>query len=106
MEYLKQKQYGEANSLSEDADALTIGICQDLSTYAPQDIFNCDETGLYWKKIPDQSLLTQSIPGQKKEKERISALLCCNSDISDRLPIWFIGTAKKPKAFYYCWDQY
>jgi DDE superfamily endonuclease./Tc5 transposase DNA-binding domain. len=72
-------QHGEAGSLSQDAAGEMIRIRQVLSTYAPQDIFNCDETGLYWKMIPDNSLSTQSIPGRKKEKARISALFCCNS---------------------------
>ena len=76
-----------------------LAIRQALSTYAPQDIFNCDETSLYWRLIPDKSLTTRSLPGRKKEKSRISGLFCCNSDASERLPIWFIGTTKKPKAF-------
>jgi hypothetical protein len=67
--------------------------------YVPQDIFNCDETSLYWRLIPDRSLTTRAPPGRKKENSRISALFCCNSDASERLPIWFIGTAKKPRAF-------
>lgn len=95
----RNAQYGEAGSLSENAAAEMVKIRQALSTYAPQDIFNCDETGLYWKMIPDKSLSTQSIPGRKKEKARISALFCCNSDSSERLPIWFVGTAKRPRAF-------
>jgi hypothetical protein len=95
----RNTQYGEAGSLSQDAAKEMLRICQALSMYAPQDIFNCDETGLYWKMIPDSSLSTQSIPGRKKEKARISALFCCNSDASERLPIWFIGTAKRPRAF-------
>ena len=70
----RNAQYGEAGSLSENAAAEMVKIRQALSTYAPQDIFNCDETGLYWKMIPDQSLSTESIPDRKKEKARISAL--------------------------------
>ena len=92
-------QYGEARSLSANAATEMMQIRQALSIYAPQDIFNCDEAGLCWKMIPDKSLSTQSIPGRKKEKARINALFCCNSDSSERLPIWFIGTAKRPKAF-------
>lgn len=92
-------QHGEAGSLGENAAIEMTAIRQALSTYAPQDIFNCDETSLYWRFMPDKSLTTQPIPGRKKQKSRISALFCCNSDGSERLPIWFIGNAKKPKAF-------
>ena len=92
-------QHGEAGSLGENAAIEMLAIQQALSTYAPQDIFNCDETSLYWRLVPDRSLTTRTLPGRKKEKSRISALFCCNYDASERLPIWFIGTAKRPKAF-------
>ena len=92
-------QHGEAGSLSQDAGAEVASICQFLSTYASQDIYNRDGTGLYWKKIPDRSLSTRLLPGRKKDKARISILFCCNSDASERIPIWFIGTCKKAKGF-------
>jgi hypothetical protein len=40
-----------------------------------------------------------SVPGRKKQKARISVHICCNSDGSERLPLLFIGTAKKPRSF-------
>ena len=92
-------QHGEAGSLQEEATTEMFAIWHALSLYATQDIFNCDETSLYWRLTPDRSLSSQDLPGCKKEKSRISALFCCNSDASECLPIWFIGTAKKPKAF-------
>lgn len=92
-------QHGEARSLSGDASTEMVSIRQALSNYRPQDIYNCDETGLYWRLIPDKSLSTQSIPGQNKNKARISLLFCCNSDASDKVPLWFIGTSKRPKTF-------
>lgn len=95
------KRHGEAGSFLKDSDASQemMRIRQVLSTYAPQDIFNCDETGLYWKMIPDRSLATHIVPGRKKEKTRISIHFCCNSDASECLPMWIIGNAKKPRAF-------
>lgn len=92
-------RHGEAESLSQDAESAMISIRQLLSVYEPRDIFNCDETGLYWKLIPDRSLTSRTVSGRKKEKARISAHFCCNADASERLPIWFIGTAKRPRAF-------
>ena len=92
-------QRGEAGNLSQDSGTEMARICQFLSTYAPQDIYNCDETSLYWRKIPGRSLSTRPLPGRKKDKARISVLFCYNSDASERIPIWFIGTARRPKAF-------
>ena len=40
-------QHGELGSLSEEAAEAMISIRQVIRTYAPQDVFNYDETGLY-----------------------------------------------------------
>ncbi|KAJ5111402.1 mariner-Tc1 transposon family protein [Penicillium argentinense] len=93
------KQHGEEGSVPETASQAMRPIQQLLSTFQPNDIYNCDETSLFWKQVPDRSLSTRSIPGKKKEKARISVLFCCNADGSERLPPCFIGTAKKPRAF-------
>lgn len=94
-----RKRHGEAASLATDAASEMIKIRRLLASYPPQDIFNCDESGLYWKLFPDRSLSTRSLPGHKKDKVRISILFACNSDGSERLPLWIIGKAKKPRAF-------
>jgi hypothetical protein len=94
----RRAKHGEAGSISEDASTEMIGIRKALSLFAPQDIFNCDESALYWKMPPDQGLSSRNLPGQK-EKARITAHFCCNSDASERLPIWIIGSAKRPRAF-------
>lgn len=91
--------HGEEGSLSEITESQMIPIRQVLSGYHPQDIFNCDETALFWKRVPDRSLTTRQLPGRRKEKARITAHFCCNSDGSERLPIWYIGTARAPRAF-------
>jgi hypothetical protein len=37
--------------------------------------------------------------GGKVNKARITANFCCNASGTDKLPIWFIGTAAKPRCF-------
>ncbi|BCR98585.1 uncharacterized protein AKAW2_40268S [Aspergillus luchuensis] len=95
------KQYGEGReiTLENDVEDQMILIRKALRVYAPCDIFNCDKTGLYWRMPPDRGLSTRSIPGLKKDKARISIHFCCNADASERLPLWFIGAAKKPRVF-------
>lgn len=39
------------------------------------------------------------LSGTKKNKARITSHLCCNSTGTEKLPIWFIGTAARPLAF-------
>lgn len=58
-----------------------------------------DETGYYWKMKPDRSLSTFKESGRKKDKARITVNLTCNSTGTDRLPLWFIGKAKRPNCF-------
>lgn len=74
-------------------------IRQALASFQPQDIFNCDESGLFWKRVPDRSLSTRSLPGRRKEKVRITIHFCVNQDGSERLPLWVIGRSMTPRAF-------
>jgi len=70
-----------------------------VRSYAPSDVYNCDETGLFCKRLPEKDLSTQSIPGQKQSKARITLHFCCNATGSDKPPIWFIGKSVRPRAF-------
>lgn len=74
-------------------------IQQALASFQPQDIFNCDETGLFWKRVPDHSLSTHALPGRCKEKVRIMMHFAVNQDASERLPLWIIGRSATPHAF-------
>ena len=50
--------------------------------FVPQQIFNCDETGLYWKRLPSRTYVTKeekSAPGFKVAKDRFTLLLCANA---------------------------
>lgn len=64
-----------------------------LDGYEPSDVYNCDETGLFFKLMPDKSLvLNQEVcKGGKRSKERYTVLLCTNWDGSHRLKPVVIG---------------
>jgi hypothetical protein len=94
-----RQQHGKEGSVPEDAKLAMESIRERLSPYALRDRFNCDETALYWKRLPDRTLATKQLPGCKKEKARLTAYLCCNADASERIKPLFIGTAKQPRAF-------
>lgn len=45
-------------------------------------IFNADETGLYWKKLPSRTFIYKSlrtVSGFKRATERITVLMCSNA---------------------------
>ncbi|XP_068243786.1 tigger transposable element-derived protein 1-like [Palaemon carinicauda] len=47
----------------------------------PQQVFNCDETRLFWKKMPSNNYITKDetkMPGHKPMKDRLTLLLCTN----------------------------
>ncbi|XP_064089258.1 tigger transposable element-derived protein 1-like [Macrobrachium nipponense] len=49
--------------------------------YIPQQVFNCDETGLFWKKMPRRTYITaeKMMPGHKPMKDRLTLALCANA---------------------------
>jgi hypothetical protein len=63
------------------------------------DVYNCDETGYFYKASPNKTLATTARQGTAGSKERITAILCCNASGSVKLPIWIIGRSKKPQCF-------
>lgn len=49
--------------------------------YISQRVFNCNETGLFWKKMPNRTYITakeKMMPGQKPMKDRFTLVLCAN----------------------------
>ena len=70
-----------------------------VAPYPPNDVYNMDETGLFWKAIPDTTLATEAQSGMKKQKARISLGNCTNADGSDKLPLLVIGSAQQPRCF-------
>jgi hypothetical protein len=70
--------------------------------FNPDNVYNADETGLYWKKMPTKSLVSkneQSAPGFKASKSRITAMVCANITGSHKLPLLVIGKSKNPRCF-------
>lgn len=65
-------------------------------------IFNCDETGLNFRLLPDSTLAAgfeKSAAGRKKSKDRVTLNLCSNASGTIKLPVHLIGKAKRPRCF-------
>ena len=69
-----------------------------LRRYDPSEIFNADETGLYWCLFPDKmhSIAGEVCTGGKK---RVTVLVCANMSGSEKLPLLTIGKFKKRRCF-------
>ena len=74
---------------------------QILQEYKPEDIYNADETGLFYRLQPDKSLVLkgEDCRGGKRSKERVTIMPCCNMTGTDKLQLLLIGKAKKPRCF-------
>ena len=72
-----------------------------LQEYTPENIYNADETGLYYRATPDSSLCYtyEQISGSKRAMERITILLCANMSGKDKLKLLMISKSKKPRCF-------
>lgn len=96
------KQYfksGEANSAPletlENERELLKEVIQD---YESCDVYNVDETALYWNLEPSKTLSDHFISGTKKSKDRVTIVLTCNADGSDKLTPLFIHKWQTPRV--------
>lgn len=72
-----------------------------LAAYEPADVFNADETALFFKALPDKTITFKGDPcvGGKRSKERVTVLLASNMSGTERLPLLVIGKANSPRCF-------
>ena len=73
------------------------GIIKD---YEPEEIYNMDETGLFFRALPDKTLTVKGADcdGGKKSKERLTVALCVNAVGEVETPL-VIGHAENPRCF-------
>lgn len=98
----QQTVYGEAASVDTTEPKFMAAIAElqaILASYSTEDQYNCDETGLFWKALPDRSLTSEVLSGRKQEKHRFTLLNCCNKTGNHKLPLWIIGKHKNPRCF-------
>ncbi|KAL3693992.1 hypothetical protein R1sor_007643 [Riccia sorocarpa] len=70
-----------------------------ISGYEPDDIFNMDETGLFWQLEPNRTLATRAVSGKKKSKNRFTVALTSNMTGTVKLPPFIIHKFSNPRAF-------
>ena len=64
-----------------------------------ENIYNMDETCLFYHLGVDHSHATKNLEGQKNDKERIIIALCYDGDGCDKIPLWIIGKYANPRCF-------
>ena len=67
-----------------------------------EQIYNADETGLFWRVLPDKTLAgshEKDAPGVKKSKDRVTLLCCANATGTHKLKPVLKGKYKKLRCF-------
>src|SRR6185369_10619531 len=91
-------KHGESQSAPiEQIPQMRIELRNILKDYRLEDIFNCDETGLFWKMEPNRGLSSGPILGIKQNKDRVTVLLTCNSIGTEKLKPLFIHKYQTPR---------
>lgn len=54
---------------------------------------------IWIKRVYSIALAIKQLEGQKKDNERITIIVYCNGNGSDKLPLWIIGKYATPKYF-------
>lgn len=99
-----KKVCGESKSVNEKCDLIVewySELKKLLCDYNPKDIFNADETGLFFGLLPDIMLEYKGVNcnGGKCSKDRLTVLVCANMTRAEKLPLFVIGKAKNPSCF-------
>lgn len=94
---------GESASVSDGAmsEWLASTLPNILRQFKSDDVYNMDETGIFFRMTPDKTLTFKGDPchGGKKSKERITVAVCSNMVGSDKMELLVIGKFQNPRCF-------
>jgi len=92
--------HGEAASVDLETVGQERARMQALLAQWPiKDVFNMDETALFYAMTPERGLATEQRSGTKQAKTRLTIALTTNGDGTERLPPFIIGRYWKPRCF-------
>lgn len=93
---------GESSSVDQGAaNEWKEKVVQIIKHAQDRDIFNVDETGLFFKCTPAKTLAFkgEKCSGGKHSKDRITLLVGANMDGTEKLPLLMIGKSRNPRCF-------
>ncbi len=97
---VSRKLHGEAAAvdLSDVNTWKSERLCLIRQQFEDKDVFNLDETGLFWKMLPNTTLQLKRCAGGKRIKDRITVLVRASA-CGEKLPLLVIRKYAKPRCF-------
>ena len=96
------RQHGESGATNINTIEIQQAIAEikeEIKKYAPADVYNMDESALFYNMSPDTTIARQQIEDAKKDKIRMTIAFTCNSTGIDRFCPLYIGHAAKTRCF-------
>ncbi|KAK4325626.1 hypothetical protein Pmani_003795 [Petrolisthes manimaculis] len=115
--FLSRKDIRHINLTGEIASADSVAatnfpaILKDIieeGGYVPEVIYNMDECGLQYKKMPKSTFLSKSVKqakGRKIDKSRFTVLFCCNLAGTHKHKPLVVHTAAHPRCYNHLSDM-
>ncbi|KAJ8950690.1 hypothetical protein NQ318_012770 [Aromia moschata] len=69
--------------------------------YKLDNIYNGDETSLFWKHFPTKTFVCRNeteAPGRKASKDRVTIQVCSNASGTHKIPLTFVGKSERPRC--------
>ena len=101
----RKKFTGESVSADANAASAYPAFFRDIMLeggYTADQVYNADETGLIWKKMPDSTYIareTKKAPGRKAYKDRFTLLLCCNASGTHKMKPTVVHKSLNPRSY-------
>jgi hypothetical protein len=92
---------GEEGAVDQEVViAWRAALPRQLAGWKEEDVFNADETALFWRVLPNKTLHFKGdkCSGGKRSKERITVLLVANMAGTEK-QLLAIGNSANPRAF-------
>jgi hypothetical protein len=98
---LLHKKGTEVNKNDSELLAALEELYDIITQYDPKNVYNMDETSLFFRLLPRYSLLMpnediSTTRGKKKAKDQVSFIICANASRMHKIPYALIGKPKEP----------
>ena len=100
--------HGEASDVDISAAEKPMNELRNkLRDYKPENVFNMDETGLFFRALPNRSYVLSDVDSRQYRrgsksltaKDRVTLVMCVNATGTCKIDPLMIGSSKEPRCF-------